>query len=92
MNRRNFLKLVGVVMAAPSVLGPEKKKDLTVGFSTQDIREWLKNNELPNYDNSNYFVVSKTPMPIGHALEDIPKDGYGWVQIRPIPLREFYIT
>ena len=69
MKRRDFLKLIGIAPIVPSVLVSMPKKELTVAA----IREFV--DKMPKYEPESFTI------PVCFALEDIPKDKYGWVQI-----------
>jgi len=74
MKRRDFLKLIGVAPIAPSVLVAKPKKELTVAAAREHCKKTVLDfNTVPNFITNTF--------PIGFAVEDIPKEKYGWVQI-----------
>ena len=85
MKRRDFLKLIGVAPIAPSVLAAKEK----LPFKLNDAQKRI----ISDYNGATKTITIGNPMafdyiyeiyckrPIGFALEDIPKDKYGWVQI-----------
>jgi len=74
MKRRDFLKLIGIAPVAPIVLAAMPKKELTVAVAREHCKKTVLDfKTVPNYINST--------VPIGFAIEDIPKDEYGWVHI-----------
>ena len=83
MNRRDFLKLIGITPLIPSIL-MVKPKELTVA----NAREFVKKTVIPKKELLDGLVGcwlfnEGSDIPIGIGLEDIPKDGYGWIQIWP---------
>ena len=75
MNRRSFLKLIGVTPIAPSVLVAIPKKELTVITA----REFV--DKMPEFKPNYAQKMIADTIPFAIALEDIPKDKYGWVRI-----------
>lgn len=81
MKRRQFLKLIGVATVAPSVLaGKEKPVKLATDYARGKVT-WSTADNPNDWGSVTYCI----------AMEDIPKDGYGWVWVgggRPISLRK----
>ena len=70
MNRRDFLKVIGLAPIFPSVLTTVPQKALTLAA----VRKFV--NEKVKPDGGRLIEI-----PVGYALEDIPTGLYGWVQI-----------
>ena len=90
MRRREFLKLTGAALVAPGVLAKPKPKYTypttasagTTGWThkkltLKNLQEYLKEHEI----GANLTCDDYVSVPIGQALQDIPRDGYDWVQV-----------
>lgn len=82
VNRRKFLKAIGIGALAPSALLASSKKKIQTKkpaahgiseneFTVARLRKWIDENPPQKM--------------AGIAVEDIPKDGWGWIMIRNGP-------
>lgn len=99
MNRRHFLKLLGVAPIAPSILVASSKKIVPKRLTEeqrQAAMELLGVDGAVGKGKSVIFVSTPTGyshfyemycnaqnQAIGTAMIDIPKDKYGWVRLGP---------
>jgi len=72
MKRRDFLKRIGVVSVAPSILAVKEK---ALPFKPNEAQKRI----ITGFDGATKTVmIDRT---IGFAAEPISKDEYGWVHI-----------